>query len=569
MLALAAIAFAIGAVVGSGHGSPAERTLADEFAASWVEHDYRAMYGDIDRSARHAIQPSAFAALYEQALRTATATSLEVSGKAREAKGGVVSVPVTVHTRLFGTLRSDFTLRFRGNGEFARIAWTRSLEFPGMRRGELLTRHTALPPRAALLTRDGSTLASGSATAAGERASPLGAAASAVVGSVGTIPADRLRQLEARGLPPDAIVGTDGLERIFDAQLRGTPGGTLFAGTRVIARASARPGKPVRTTISAKLQEAAVIALGDHYGGVVVLQPGTQQILAVAGIGLDGLQPPGSTFKMVTLTGVLQYEVARPTTSFPYKTYALLDGVKLEDSESESCGGSLALSFAVSCNSVFAPLGVKLGAQRLVSTAERYGFNHSPQIPGAEESTIPPGADIQGELELGSTAIGQGRVQATPLQMASVAATIAAGGVRHTPTFTPGPRTAGQRVSSIALAHQIRSMMIDVVTEGTGASAAIPGVVVAGKTGTAELGEPSSCTASEPTEASAPGAESEEGGCGESGSSSNPEDTDAWFAAFAPAAKPRLAVCVMLVKDGFGGDTAAPVAKQILEAGLG
>jgi cell division protein FtsI/penicillin-binding protein 2 len=572
VLALAVIAFAIGAVVGSGHGRSTEKTLADEFTAAWVKHDYGAMYRDIDRSARHAIQPSQFAALYQRALRTATATQLTVAGKAREAGGEVIYVPVTVHTRLFGTLHERFQLHFRESADGAppRIVWTRSLEFPGLRKGELLSRRTSLPPRAALLSRDGSTLASGTATAAGERASPLGAAASAVVGSVGPIPSEELQQLEAEGVPPDAIVGVDGLERTFDAQLRGTPGGTLLAGTRVIASAKARPGRPVRTTISASLQEAAVIALGDHYGGVVVLQPGTQQILAVAGIGLDGLQPPGSTFKMVTLTGVLQYKVATPTTSFPYKTYALLDGVKLEDSESESCGGSLALSFAVSCNSVFAPLGVKLGAPHLVSTAERYGFNHSPAIPGAEESTIPPGDDIQGELELGSTAIGQGRVQATPLQMASVAATIGAGGVRHRPTFELGPRTQGQRVTSPALAHQIRSMMIDVVTEGTGGSAAVPGVVVAGKTGTAEIGEPSaSCSIeTESPEVSEGGEAPESGGCGESGSSNNPEDTDAWFAAFAPATKPKLAVCVMLVKDGFGGDTAAPVAKEILEAGL-
>lgn len=575
VLVIAAIAFVIGLIAGSHHGPSAQKTLAEQFAGSWAKHDYRAMYGDIDRRASRSITPRQFAGLYRQALRTATATKLEVSGHAREAQG-VVHVPVTVHTRLFGTLHQSFALRFRREGEQeqVRIAWTRSLEFPGLRRHELLSRHMALPPRAALLTREGSTLASGPATAEGERASPLGAAASAVVGSVGPIPSEELPKLEAEGVPPSAIVGVNGLERIFDDELRGTPGGTLLAGSRVIARAKARPGTPVRTTISASLQEATVRALGDHYGGAVVLQPGTQQILAVAGIGLDGLQPPGSTFKMVTVTGVLQYRLATPASSYPYKTYALLDGVKLQDSESESCGGSLSLSFAVSCNSVFAPLGVKLGAVRLVSTAQRYGFNRPTGIAGAEESTIPPGTDIEGELELGSTAIGQGRVQATPLQMASVAATIAAGGMRHRPSFSLAPRTPGQRVSSVALAHQIRSMMVDVVAEGTGTSAAIPGVTVAGKTGTAELGEPSACSSSEASIVSSENgetgeAEHEHGGCGKSGASSNPEDTDAWFAAFAPAAKPKIAVCVMLVKDGFGGDTAAPVAKEILEAGLG
>jgi cell division protein FtsI/penicillin-binding protein 2 len=133
---------------------------------------------------------------------------------------------------------------------------------------------------------------------------------------------------------------------------------------------------------------------------------------------------------MVTLSGVLQYGVANLHTVFQYASYATLDGVKLNNSNGENCGGTLELAFAVSCNSVFAPLGVKLGAAHLVSMAERLGFNHEPGIPGASESTLPAAAAIQGELALGSTAIGQGQVSATPLQMATVAATIADGGRR-------------------------------------------------------------------------------------------------------------------------------------------
>ena len=91
----------------------------------------------------------------------------------------------------------------------------------------------------------------------------------------------------------------------------------------------------------------------------------------------------------------------------------------------------------MSCNSVFAPLGVKLGAPRLVATAERFGFNHAPGIEGAAESTLPAASSIQGELDVGSTAIGQGQVQASALQMAIVAASIADGGRRPRPTFTP------------------------------------------------------------------------------------------------------------------------------------
>ena len=119
---------------------------------------------------------------------TATLQSAKAMGSARDARGlealaaargqtAAVTVPVKVRTRLFGALALGYTLPMRGGGEGTRVAWSRSLLFPGMRRGEELSRQTQLPERAALLARDGSTLASGSATAAGQRESPLGAAA--------------------------------------------------------------------------------------------------------------------------------------------------------------------------------------------------------------------------------------------------------------------------------------------------------------------------------------------------------------------------------------------------------
>ena len=112
---------------------------------------------------------------------------------------------------------------------------------------------------------------------------------------------------------------------------------------------------------------------------------------------------------MVTLTGVLAAKLATPATVFPYATYTLLDGVKLNNANGEECGGTLEVAFAVSCNSVFAPLGVKLGAGKLVAAAEGFGFNHPSGLPGASESTLPPAAQIQGELDVGSTRDRPGR----------------------------------------------------------------------------------------------------------------------------------------------------------------
>ncbi|HEV3071247.1 MAG TPA: penicillin-binding transpeptidase domain-containing protein [Solirubrobacteraceae bacterium] len=587
VIALATVAFLAGIIVGATHSSSSpSHKLAERFVAAWTRKDYAAMYADIDAASQRALSLADFVQDYEAAAMTATATHALRASSAHDAREGLavavpgqtaaVTVPVRVRTRLFGTLALDFTLPMTGHGEGVRVAWSRALVFPGLRTGEELTRRTELPPRAALLARDGSTLASGPATAAGQRESPLGASAGGVVGELGPIPSARRATLESQGVPGDALVGVSGLERALDGRLRGTPGGELLAGERVLASATPHAAAAVRTTISPALQRAAEAALGGQYGGVVALAPSTGAVLAVAGIGMDDLQPPGSTFKMVTLTAALEAGVAHTATVYPYATYTTLDGVKLSNANGENCGGSLALAFAVSCNSVFAPLGVKVGAPRLVSTAERFGFNHDPGVAGALESTLPRAPKIQGELDVGSTAIGQGQVQASALQMAVVAATIADHGLRPQPTFTLEGRNVdwhGVRVTTPAVARTVRSLMIGVVREGTGTSAAIPGVTVAGKTGTAELGMPSNCKNGSGAGSGSGSGEgktsegSEEGGSSEC-APNNPHNTDAWFAAFAPALHPRIVVGVLLPRDGAGGATAAPVARQVLEAGL-
>ena len=596
LIVLAAGAFVVGAIVGAGHSyaSPAPGVAA-RFAAAWAKGDYASMYGELAPVSRRAVSPSEFAQAYREALMTATAESERVVGSPQGAAGGVEVVATSVRTRLFGTLSARLRLPIvQGtHGGEARVRWSRSLAFPGLRVGELLSRRTTLPPRAALLAREGSVLAQGPATAAGTRTSPLGAAASAIVGEVGPIPSSRLQALQDEGVPPNAIVGVSGLELAADARLRGTPGGELLAvpagatgaasssaettsGGRVLARASAHAGSAVRTTITPALQTAVVTALGGQYGGVIAMEPASGQVLGVAGIGLDALQPPGSTFKMITVSGVLEAGIARPTSTFPYATAATLDGVLLHNANGEECGGTLVEAFAVSCNSVFSPLGVKLGATRLVAMAERYGFNHPPGIEGAAESTLPPANQIQGELAVGSTAIGQDQVLASPLEMATVAATIADGGRHPTPSLTLSPtHSPPTRAISAATARTVRGMMLDVVRFGTGTAAAIPGVEVAGKTGTAELGTPAACDASsseqKPTEGEEHSSSTSEhtpepSSC--AAEENNPKNTDAWFAAFAPARHPTIAVGVLMVRDGAGGESAAPVARQVIEAAL-
>ena len=236
--------------------------------------------------------------------------------------------------------------------------------------------------------------------------------ASAVAGTIGPAPPDRAKELAARGVPAGTPVGLTGLEREFDVRLAGTPGGTLYAGGRVLATKQPVKGPPVRTSIDPKIQNAAIDALAGRYGGVAVVQPRTGEVLALAGIAQSAPQPPGSTFKIVTLAGVLDNKIAKADSTYPYETFATIEGVELDNANGESCGGSLRLSFAHSCNSVFAPLGAKLGAEKLVETATKFGFNQDLGLAGAARSTIPAPAEIGDDLAVGSSAIGQGKVLA-------------------------------------------------------------------------------------------------------------------------------------------------------------
>ena len=248
VIALAGVAFAIGAIVGANHTASSAHALAARFVAAWAKGDYAAMYSDIDASSQRTTSAGEFAGAYQEALRTATATGLQVVGKPRDAPGGLVAVPVRVHTRLFGTLALSFTLKIvSGGGQGARIAWSRSLAFPGLRPGELL----AAAPRCRGARRcwpaTGASWPKALRPAPGSAARRWEQRPARCSGAVGPVPAARRQALEAQGVPPDAIVGVSGLERALDDRLRGTPGGELLAGQRVLASVAPHPAPAVRT----------------------------------------------------------------------------------------------------------------------------------------------------------------------------------------------------------------------------------------------------------------------------------------------------------------------------------
>lgn len=537
MVGLAAAAFAAGAFLATEPGR-AERQLVTRYVTAWERKDDAQMYRLLDPSSRRHTSEAAFARELADTAATATLTSLHANSVGSRS-GSTIAVRMTARTKIWGVLHETLLVPLTGSGSGARIHLQPQVLFPGLRPGEHLSRVMRLAPRATLLASNGTPLAQGP-----QRTSPIADVAGQVVGTLGPIPKPDGSRYRDAGYPRFAKVGLDGLERIFQSPLAGTPGGKLFAGHRLLASAEPVGGQPVKTTISPSIERTTISAMAGQYAGITVMNPRTGALLALAGIAFSAPQPPGSTMKIITVTGALQAGVAKPTSTYPIATSANVGGFILQNSNGEACGGTLVNAFAVSCNSVFAPLGVKLGARRLVATARRFGFDQPSPIPGAAQSTIPSASRIGGATSVGASAIGQGLVQSTPLGMADVAAAIAMDGRRPIPTLLAHQKPRFVRVTTPHVAHQVQQMMIAVVRYGTGTSAQIPGIEVAGKTGTAEL-----------TDTTNPGA-------------SSAKNTDAWFVAYAPVDRPRYVVAALFPNQGFGGATAAPPVRDILESVL-
>ncbi len=485
----------------------ARQAAAARFAAAWERGDRAAMWRALTPAARARYPQARFAALYDSSDRAAGATSVRAGALGVE-QDERVALPVTVTLRDFDDVRGTIELPLSGAGDAAGVDWRPALRLPGLRPGEAVRRRAGRAPRRGRIL-----------DAAGRRLDAT------VVGS----------ELAGAVSPRPT-----GLQRIYDERLAGRPSAQLVFGRRVVARTRGVRGRSVRTTLEPALMRAAHEALGAKLGGIAVVRPRDGAIQALAGLAVSAPQPPGSTFKIITTAAALEQRLATPSTRYPLATFATLSGVKLANASGERCGGTLTEAFVKSCNSVFAPLGAKLGAKRLVEAARAFGFGETPAVPAAKPSRISAPADLDDALAVGAAAIGQDRDLATPLQMAGVGATIATGGRRARPRIATSDPVVRRRVVSPRTARQVRAMMIDVVRTGTGTAAAVAGVEVAGKTGTAELRP----------------------------NSKDPKDADAWFVAFAPARKPKVAIAVMLIGAGFGGDTAAPLARRVLAAAL-
>ncbi|HEV2871268.1 MAG TPA: penicillin-binding transpeptidase domain-containing protein, partial [Actinomycetota bacterium] len=367
-----------------------------------------------------------------------------------------------------------------------------------------------------------------------------------LLGSVGPVTADDLKKLGAPYQTGDQTGHGNGLEAAFERQLAGTPSGEVrLAGgdgeaAKVLHRFPGEDGQALETTLDPRVQEAAETALDSlaKPAALVAVQPSTGELLAVVNSpfhgynrALLGRYPPGSTFKVVT-AGALLESGLRPTDPVDCPKEAKVGGRTFGNFEDEVLGRiPFSGAFAHSCNTAFVQQAAKrLDGDELVAAAAQFGFGLDPS-PGtpAVTSRVPPPSD---RADLAAESFGQGRVTASPLQMALVAATVADGRWRHPTLVTEGegssPAEAPDPLDG-KVAGTLRTLMRQVVTEGTAAPAGLPGKV-AGKTGTAEFG------------------------------TGDPLPTHAWFIGF----RGDLAFAVVVEDGGVGGRVAAPAAARFL-----
>lgn len=388
------------------------------------------------------------------------------------------------------------------------------------------------------------------------------------------------------------VFGRTALEQTENALLAGTSDALFWNRLGDLLGGREQRGASISLTLRAALQETAAEALGDQRGAVVALDPRTGEVLAMVtsptydpavlashdtsevnaayaelnedpdgplinrAIGGD-TYPPGSTFKLIVAAAALEAGYTPDTEVFAPDELPLPGS----DSSIENYGGascasddmmSLEDALRISCNTAFADLGITLGWDPIQAKAEEFGWTDSVRIPLlVTASRLPENPDA---AQTAMASIGQYDDRATPMQMAMIAAAIANDGRLMTPYLVDTARASDLAViertepslygtpMTAGDANELTAMMVSVVSDGTGAAARIPGVQVAGKTGTAETGL-----------GTAP---------------------HAWFVGFAPADNPVVAVAVVVENGGdmgseaTGGRIAAPIARQVMEEAM-
>jgi peptidoglycan glycosyltransferase len=369
--------------------------------------------------------------------------------------------------------------------------------------------------------------------------------------------------------------GRAGIERVYNEELSGQSGLLGITGywDQIVGRT--HRGADLKLTVDMSVQRAAIKALGARKGAIVALDPRTGAVLAMVSYPrydpntiteewetintdedkpllnrtIQGLYPPGSVFKILLAGAALQEAVVTPDSRFT-DTGALREGDYVVRNYGDRAYGehTFAQAFVKSINTTFAKLGVQLGGETVARYAADFGFGDVFPWPLGGAKSVFPDPRSMDTAHLAQASFGQGEVLATPLQIALMASAVANDGKIMQPYIVDQVLDHKQRVLNETqpqvwkrpltadVASDLKGLMVQVVESGTGTSAVIAGVQVAGKTGTAEV----------------TGAESH-----------------AWFSAFAPASDPRVVVAVLVENAGTGGAVAAPVARQVIAAALG
>lgn len=395
------------------------------------------------------------------------------------------------------------------------------------------------------------------------------------------------------------MIGQSGLERLLDEHLRGRDGGerievdALGRPVQVMRREEPDPGAQVITTIDRRIQEAAERAMAGKAGSVVVMDPRNGDVLALTSSpafpldrltgnldrdewvrlvrdpmsplmnrALQGLYPPASVFKIIVAAAGLQEGSLTPMDNIYCNGEFNLGNWTFKDWKPGGHGHmNLHQSIAQSCDIFFYQAGLKVGGDMMAKYAQAFGLGSPTGIDlGGERFGLVPFSPAQRQRAkrswlAGDTvnmSIGQGQLLVTPLQIARMMAAVANGGVMWKPRLVQRVERADGRLaysSSSQMTERVdlspvvwgflRHSLAAVVKEGTGALARVPGVEIAGKTGTAQT---------------------------ISKSDSSKGQDHAWFAAFAPVEDPQYVVVVLVERGGKGGQVAAPIARQIYEA---
>jgi peptidoglycan glycosyltransferase len=456
-----------------------------------------------------------------------------------------------------GRLAAVFTLLFLVLG--ARQIWVQVVEGPRLANDPHNPRASLLLAyRGAIVARDGTVLAKSSAHG---RLYPLGASLAQTLGYA------------------SQRYGTAGLEATFDRDLRGSAkANDPVAQWRALfgpPDSGFRRGSTIVTTIDPRVQTALFDALSAWPRAAgIALDPRTGEVLAIASVpsfdpatidahfkaishdsqsplvnrALEGLYPPGSSFKIVTAADALDAGVVTLDSTFVDNGSLKVGNFTFHDNEEEATGRqTLVGAFALSSNVDFGGIALELGDLRWFDYAERWKLGEPIDFTlPTERDRLPSPAEMSPGI-LAQLGFGQADLLVTPMRMALVGATIASGGTEPRPylvrfvrakdgserSFAPATPLANPIPGAIA--DEVRILMEAVVNHGTGTAAALPGVKVAGKTGTATLATGRS---------------------------------HAWFVAFAPADAPRVAVAIVVENGGYGGVAAAPIARRVLAAAL-